>query len=62
MTLLHDAVNAKKLDVRLIERGIARGALSQNELEKSTKELPDDSENAEYVSIESIANDGKSAD
>ena len=59
MTLLHDAVDAKKLDVRLIEKGIARGNLNAAEIEKSLKLLPDDSENADYVSIEDLANDGK---
>jgi hypothetical protein len=59
MTLLHDAVDAKKLDVRMIERSIARGTLTASDVEKSQKQLPDDAENAEYTSIEALANDGK---
>jgi len=59
MTLLHDAVDAKKLDVRMIERSIGRGTLNQSDVEKNQKTLPDDSENADYTSIEDLANDGK---
>ena len=33
--------------------------LNQAEIEKSLKQLPDDSENADYISIEDLANDGK---
>jgi hypothetical protein len=57
MTLLHEAVDSKRFDVRVIERNVERGLLSPKEVEKSIKDLADDSENAEYVSIESLAND-----
>ena len=57
MTLLHEAVDSKKMDVRLIERNIARGVVSAEEVAKASNALPDDAENAEYISIESIAND-----
>lgn len=58
MTLLHEAVDTKKLDTRMIERNIARGHLTNDELEKSLKALPDDSENADYTSLDDLANDG----
>jgi hypothetical protein len=57
MTLLNDAVEQKKFDTRMVERNVARQVLSQDEVEKNLKKLPDDSENAEYTSIESLAND-----
>lgn len=57
MTLLHEAVNAKKLDTRVLERNVNRGAANPEDLKKSVENLPDDSENAEWVSIEAIAND-----
>jgi hypothetical protein len=57
MTLLNDAVENKKFDTRMVERNVARQVLTQDEVEKVLKKLPDDSENAEYVSIESLAND-----
>jgi len=59
MTLLHDAVDAKKFDVRMIERSIARGTLATSDVEKVQKQLPDDAENAEYTSLDTLANDGK---
>jgi hypothetical protein len=58
MTLLHEAVDAKKMDVRLVERNMLRGVLTQDDVEKNLKKLPDDAANAEYISIESLANDG----
>lgn len=58
MTLLHEAVDAKKVDVRLIERNLARGVITNDDVEKTLKKLPDDGDNAEYVSIESLMNEG----
>ena len=57
MALLHESVNYKKLDVRLVERNVARGVLTQDELDKALAKLPDDSENAEWVSVESLTQD-----
>ena len=60
MTLLHDAVDAKKFDVRMIQRSIACLDLSaSSDVEKVQKQLPDDAENADYTSIDTLANDGK---
>jgi hypothetical protein len=58
MTLLHEAVDAKKLDVRLVERNINRGVISAEDVEKLVKKLPDDADNADSISIESLMNDG----
>ena len=62
MALLHEAVDLKKLDVRLVERNVARGVISAADVDKATAALPDDADNAEYVSIESIANDMSGGD
>ncbi len=59
MTLLHESVDSKKFDTRLIERNLARGAVAQDDVEKFIKKLPDDAENAEYVSIETLAGEGE---
>ena len=61
MTLLYEAVESKKLDVRIVERNLTRGAVSIGELEKSLNNLPDDSENAEWVSLESLQDEGTPA-
>lgn len=58
MTLLHEAVEAKKMDVRLVERNVNRNVLNQDDVEKNLKKLADDSANAEYISVETLANDG----
>lgn len=57
MTLLHDAVEFKKLDVRLMERNVARGVVSAGDVAKAIKELPDDSESAEYVNVNELVLD-----
>jgi hypothetical protein len=59
MTLLHEAVDAKKMDVRLVERNITRGIVSADDVEKNLKKLPDDGDNAITISIESLMNDGE---
>jgi hypothetical protein len=59
MTLLHEAVEAKKLDVRMVERNLTRGVVAQDDVEKQSKKLADDADNAEWVSIESLAQDGQ---
>jgi len=57
MTLLKDATEAKKFDTRVMERNIQRGYTKAEDLEKVTKDLSDDSANAEYISIDSLAED-----
>lgn len=61
MTLLHDAVEQKKLDIRMIERNIARGVMGADEVDKNLKKLPDDAENADWVSIDSLVKEGQEA-
>ncbi len=58
MVLLSDAVQFKKFDTRLVERSISRGALSSSELEVALKQLPDDSENATWVSVDTFTDEG----
>ena len=57
MTLLNEAVLAKKNDVRMVERNIARGVTAQADVDAYVKSLPDDAANAEYIAIDSLAND-----
>ena len=58
MALLHEAVDKKKMDTRVVERNVARGVIRPEDVQKAVKDLPDDSANAEYVSIEDLAADG----
>jgi hypothetical protein len=57
MALLHEAVEEKKFDVRVVERNVARGFITQEEAQKAGSNLPDDGENAEYVNVEALALD-----
>ena len=45
------------MDVRMVERNTARGVITANEVEAAVKALPDDSENAIYVNVETLLND-----
>lgn len=45
------------MDVRVVERNVDRGIVRSEDVEKAAKGLPDDSENAEYVNIETLASD-----
>lgn len=58
MTLLNEAVDVKKMDTRVVERNIARGVIPSQEVDKAVSALPDDAENAEYVSVEALAAEG----
>jgi hypothetical protein len=60
MTLLYQAVESKKFDTRLQERNLQRGLLKPDDLNHNVGQLQDDSEFAEYVSLDAIAQgDGK---
>ena len=54
MTLLHEAVEAKKFDTRVLERNLTRGVIADTDVKKVVQSLPDDAEAGEYVSIESL--------
>jgi hypothetical protein len=55
MSLLHEAVNSKKLDTRVVERNVQRGVVRPEDVQKALKDLPDDAENAHYVNVEELA-------
>lgn len=61
MTLLHEAVDSKKLDVRVVERNVQRGVIRAEDADRATHDLPDDAANADWVSIESLMQDDQQA-
>ena len=61
MSLLHQSVEEKKFDVRVVERNVERNAISAKDWDKTVKELPDDAANADYVSLESLIADDSDA-
>jgi len=54
MSLLIDGVKSKKFDVRVIERGLQRGTLNAEEVQKHLASLPDDSESGELATWDDI--------
>lgn len=54
MSLLHEAVLEKKFDTRVVERNINRGMTQPSELKKFLEQLPDDSENADFSSVDEL--------
>jgi len=54
MELLHQAIKSKKWDIRLIEKNLSQGIISQNELENQLQSLPDASAYAEQLNIDEL--------
>ena len=52
--LLNEAVDSKKMDTRLVERNVAKGLLSATEVQTYVGQLPDDSESADWISIDEL--------
>ena len=57
MTLLHEAVEQKKFDVRMVERNVSRGIVQATDVQKHVVGLQDDADAAQYISIESLKDD-----
>jgi hypothetical protein len=54
MSLLHDSIQEKKFDVRMLDKNLVRNVVADKEVKAHLEQLPDDSENAAYVSIEEL--------
>lgn len=54
MALLSDGIKQKEFDVRMIQRKLSKGLILQEEVEKNQRKLPDDTENADYVALDSF--------
>jgi hypothetical protein len=52
MALLSEALKDKEFDVRMVSRGIARGTLQRDDVEKQVKKLTDDTSNADSINLE----------
>lgn len=55
--LLHEAINDKKIDVRLAEKNIQRQLITAEEFEKAKASLKDDSDHATIRALDEIALD-----
>ena len=54
MSLLHEGFEAKKFDNRVVERNLSRGVISQDDMTKMVRDLPDDAENADTIDVEAL--------
>lgn len=43
------------MDTRLIERNVTKGLLSHEEVQSYTQQLPDESENADWISVDELS-------
>lgn len=54
MSLLNDSIQGKKFDVRMVDKNLVRNVITDKDLKTHLEKLPDDSENATFVSIDEI--------
>jgi hypothetical protein len=54
MSLLHESIQEKKFDVRMLDKNLVRNVISDKDLKTHLEQLPDDSENASYLNIEEL--------
>ena len=54
MSLLHESIQEKKFDTRMLDKNLVRNVIADKEVKAHLEQLQDDSENAEYISIEEL--------
>ncbi len=54
MSLISQASKEKEFDVRSIERNLAKGLMTHDQVTKNQKTLTDDSDNSEYFNTDEI--------
>jgi len=54
MSLLHESIQEKKFDTRMLDKNLVRNVVADKDVKAHLEQLPDDSENAEYISIEEL--------
>jgi hypothetical protein len=59
MSLLHEAIDQKKFDVRMLEKNLVRNVVTDKEVKSFIDQLPDDAENAAIISLDEIAEQKK---
>jgi hypothetical protein len=55
MSLLHEAIDQKKFDVRMLEKNLVRNVVSEKEVKSFIDQLPDDAENAALTHLDELA-------
>ena len=59
MSLLHEAIHEKKLDVRMLEKNLVRNVVTDKEVKTAIDQLPDDSENAAFTNLDELTEQKK---
>ena len=54
MALLSEAYKEKKFDTRIKERGLSKGQVTKEEINKHHQQLTDDAENADFTNLETL--------
>lgn len=54
MSLLHESIDKKKFDTRVVDKNLVRSVITDAEYKQFIAKLPDDSENVQYVGVEEI--------
>ncbi len=54
MSLLHESIDKKKFDTRVLDKNLVRAVITDAEYKQFVAKLPDDAENVQYVGIEEI--------
>jgi len=54
MSLLHDSIQEKKFDVRMLDKNLVRNVISDKDVKTHLEQLPDDAENALFTTVEEI--------
>jgi len=55
MSLLHESIQEKKFDTRMIDKNLVRNVITDKEVKTTVESLPDDAENATFVSLDEVA-------
>ena len=55
MSLLIDGIQEKKFDVRMLEKNLVRNVVVEKDVQAHLDALPDDSENAVFISLDEVA-------
>jgi hypothetical protein len=55
MSLLHESIDSKKFDTRMLEKNLVRNVVTDKEAKAHVEALPDDSENAIFINLDEVA-------
>ena len=55
MSLLHESIQDKKFDTRMLDKNLVRNVVTDKEVKAKVESLPDDADNAAFISLDEIA-------